>query len=95
MLKHQTERGFSLLELAIVLLIVGLLLGGLIMPLSARMDQQKIDTTRQQLEQIRQALVGLRTGPRCTALPRHTGKQRARVADRAPVAPGNTASSRR
>lgn len=58
MLKQQLQAGFSLLELAIVLLIVGLLLGGLIMPLSARMDQQKIDTTRQQLDQIRQALVG-------------------------------------
>ena len=52
------ERGFSLLELAIVLLIVGLLLGGLIMPLGSRMDQQRIDTTRQQLEQIREALTG-------------------------------------
>ena len=52
------ERGFSLLELAIVLLIVGLLLGGLIMPLGARMDQQHIDTTKQQLEQIREALMG-------------------------------------
>lgn len=52
------ERGFSLLELSIVLLIVGLLLGGLIMPLSARMDQQRIDTTRQQLGEIREALMG-------------------------------------
>ena len=52
------ERGFSLLELSIVLLIVGLLLGGLIMPLSARMDQQRIDTTKQQLEEIREALTG-------------------------------------
>ena len=52
------EQGFSLLELSIVLLIVGLLLGGLIMPLSSRMDQQRIDTTRQQLEEIREALTG-------------------------------------
>lgn len=52
------EQGFSLLELAIVLLIVGLLLGGLIMPLGSRMDQQRIETTRQQLEQIRDALAG-------------------------------------
>ena len=52
------QRGFSLLELAIVLLIVGLLLGGLIMPLGARMDQQRIDTTKQQLEQLREVLTG-------------------------------------
>ncbi|MCE7901541.1 MAG: type II secretion system protein [Gammaproteobacteria bacterium PRO9] len=62
MLRHRNmpaaQRGFNLLEMAIVLLIVGLLAGGLLMPLSARMDQQKVDATRQQLEQIRQALVG-------------------------------------
>jgi prepilin-type N-terminal cleavage/methylation domain-containing protein len=52
------ERGFSLLELAIVLLIVGLLLGGLIMPLGSRMDQQRIESTRSQLEQVREALTG-------------------------------------
>jgi prepilin-type N-terminal cleavage/methylation domain-containing protein len=76
MLKHHTQRGFSLLELSIVLLIVGLLLGGLIMPLSARMDQQKIDTTRQQLEQIRQALVGYalaRDALPCPATPASNG----------------------
>ena len=77
MLKHRTRKaGFSLLELAIVLLIVGLLLGGLIMPLSARMDQQKIDTTRQQLEQVRQALVGYalaRDALPCPATPASSG----------------------
>ena len=76
MLKHRTQTGFSLLELAIVLLIVGLLLGGLIMPLSARMDQQKIDTTRAQLEQVRQALVGYalaRDALPCPATPASSG----------------------
>ncbi len=76
MLNQPTQAGFSLLELAIVLLIVGLLLGGLIMPLSARMDQQKIDTTRQQLEQIRQALVGYalaRDALPCPATPASDG----------------------
>lgn len=76
MLKTHAESGFSLLELAIVLLIVGLLLGGLIMPLSARMDQQKVDTTRQQLEQIRQALIGhalARDALPCPATPSSNG----------------------
>ena len=76
MLKHRTQSGFSLLELAIVLMIVGLLLGGLIMPLSARMDQQKIDTTRQQLDQVRQALVGYalaRDALPCPATPASSG----------------------
>ncbi len=52
------ERGFSLLELAIVLLVMGLLLGGLVMPLGARIDQQRFDGTAQQLEEIRAALTG-------------------------------------
>ncbi len=76
MLKRRAQAGFSLLELAIVLLIVGLLLGGLIMPLSARMDQQKVDATRQQLEQIRQALVGYamaRDALPCPATPSSDG----------------------
>ena len=77
MLKKHAQAGFSLLELAIVLMIVGLLLGGLIMPLSARMDQQKIDTSRQQLEQVRQALVGYalaRDALPCPATPASSGQ---------------------
>ncbi len=52
------QGGFSLLELAIVLLIMGLLLGGLVMPLSARVDQQRVVETTRQLEEIRAALAG-------------------------------------
>ena len=52
------QRGLSLLELAIVILIMGLLLGGLLMPLSARVDQQRFDTTTRQLDDIRAALAG-------------------------------------
>jgi prepilin-type N-terminal cleavage/methylation domain-containing protein len=52
------QRGFSLLELAIVMFIMGLLLAGVVMPLSARVDQQRIDATTQQLGEIRGALTG-------------------------------------
>ncbi len=71
------QRGFSLLELSIVLLIVGLLLGGLIMPLSARVDQQRIDTTRMQLEEIRDALTGYALAHDalpCPAIPASNGQ---------------------
>ena len=54
--KHQA--GFSLIELAIVLLIVGLLLGGLIPTISSQVEQQRINETRKQLEEIKQALTG-------------------------------------
>lgn len=50
--------GFSLLELAIVIFIMGLLLAGLVMPLSARIDQQRFDSTTRQMNDIRVALTG-------------------------------------
>lgn len=52
------QRGFSLLELAIVMLVMGLLLAGLVMPLSARVDQQRFDGTERQLDEIGAALTG-------------------------------------
>jgi prepilin-type N-terminal cleavage/methylation domain-containing protein len=52
------ERGFTLIELAIVMLVMGLLLAGLVMPLGARVEQQRIDETTRQLDDIRIALLG-------------------------------------
>lgn len=53
-----SSRGFTLIEMAMVLLIVGLLLGGLMVPLSAQMEQRKISETRKTLDEIQQALLG-------------------------------------
>ena len=50
--------GFSLVEMAIVLAIITLLLGGLLPTLSAQRGSQHISETRKQLEEIQQALVG-------------------------------------
>jgi len=50
--------GFSLVEMAIVLAIVGLLLGGLLPTISSQMEQQRRNETRKQLEEVQQALVG-------------------------------------
>lgn len=50
--------GFTLVEMAIVLVIIGLLLGGLLMPLSAQLEQQRISETQKYLEQIKEALLG-------------------------------------
>lgn len=52
------HRGFTLVEMAIVLMIVGLLLGGLIPTLSAQMESQHINETRKSLAEIQEALVG-------------------------------------
>ncbi len=50
--------GFSLVEMAIVLVIVGLLLGGMLMPLSAQMEQRRNSETQKALDEINQALIG-------------------------------------
>jgi len=50
--------GFSLLEIAIVLVIVGVLLGGMLIPLTAQMDQRNVSDTQKTLSDIKQALIG-------------------------------------
>jgi prepilin-type N-terminal cleavage/methylation domain-containing protein len=51
-------RGFSLLEMAIVLAIVGLLMVGLLPGLTGQIEQQRRTETRKQLADIQQALLG-------------------------------------
>lgn len=53
-----SEAGFSLVEMAVVLAIVALLLGGLLPMISGQMEQQRRTETRKQLDEIRAALVG-------------------------------------
>jgi len=50
--------GFTLVETAIVLMIVGILLGGILVPLSAQMDQRNISDTNRTLSEIKEALIG-------------------------------------
>jgi prepilin-type N-terminal cleavage/methylation domain-containing protein len=52
------HKGFSLVEMAVVLVILGLLLSGLLIPLSAQRDLKDYSDTRLRLEQIREALYG-------------------------------------
>jgi prepilin-type N-terminal cleavage/methylation domain-containing protein len=56
--KRAVARGFSLIEMAVVLVIMGLLLGGLLMPLAARMDILHYNETRQKLALIKEAING-------------------------------------
>lgn len=58
MLKNKNISGFTLVEIAMVLMIIGLLLGGLLPTLSAQMDSQRISKTQKQLNEIKEALTG-------------------------------------
>ena len=51
-------RGFSLAEMAIVMVIVGLLIGGLLAPLSAQMDQRNFTDTQKRIEYANELLLG-------------------------------------
>jgi len=50
--------GFTLIELAIVLIVVSLLLGGLLVPISTQMDMQARRSTNENLREIKEALIG-------------------------------------
>lgn len=50
--------GFTLVEMAMVLVIVGLLLGGLVPTISAQMEAQRVSETRRQMSEIRDVLLG-------------------------------------
>ena len=50
--------GFSLVEMAIVLAIVALLLGGLLPTISSQIEQQRRSEVRKQMDEIQQALIG-------------------------------------
>jgi prepilin-type N-terminal cleavage/methylation domain-containing protein len=51
-------RGFTLVEMAVVLVILGLLLGGLLIPIGAQLDQKSYSDTRKSLEDAKEALIG-------------------------------------
>lgn len=54
----KSQAGFSLIELAIVLVIVTLLIGGLVVPLSAQIQARRIAETNKTLEEAREAIIG-------------------------------------
>lgn len=51
-------RGFSLVELAVVMLVMGLLLGGIVVPLRVQIESRNYDQTQRILDQAREALIG-------------------------------------
>ena len=57
-IRMKNQSGFTLVELSIVILIMGLLLGGLAMPLSVQLDNGRIRESREQLLEVEEALQG-------------------------------------
>jgi prepilin-type N-terminal cleavage/methylation domain-containing protein len=56
--RMSAPEGFTLVEMTMVLVIIGLLIGGLMMPLRTQMNHRRIAETRQTLNEIREALMG-------------------------------------
>lgn len=52
------QRGFTLIELAIVLVIMTILIGGLAVPLSAQIQARRIAETNKTLEEAKEAIIG-------------------------------------
>lgn len=56
--KLNNQRGFTLIEIAVVLVIVGLLVGSFIGSISNRIETTRRDNTSKQLEEIKEAIIG-------------------------------------
>ena len=53
-----SQKAFTLVEVAIVLIIVGLAVGGILSSLSAQVEQQKLNETRSTINNVKEALLG-------------------------------------
>lgn len=51
-------RGFSLIEMAVVLIVLVLLLGGALVPLATQVEHRKIAETEKAMEEAKEALIG-------------------------------------
>lgn len=58
MATQHSQFGFTLVEMAVVLVIVSLLLGGLLMPVTAQMEIRGYSQTNTRLAEIKEALIG-------------------------------------
>lgn len=55
---QNNNKGFTLVELAVVVAVVALLLGTLLVPLTTQVEQRNISQTQKELDEIKEALLG-------------------------------------
>jgi len=53
-----SNRGFTLIEMAVALFIITLLLGSILVPLTTQVNQRKASDTQRALDEVKEALVG-------------------------------------
>lgn len=73
--KLSGQNGFTLLEVAIVLMIMGALLGSVLSPFGANLVERKRKSTSAQLYEIRQALLGFAAAQHRLPCPINSGRQ--------------------
>lgn len=54
----KNSRGFTLIEMAVALVVIALLLGSILVPLATQVEQRQIGDTQKILEEIKESLVG-------------------------------------
>jgi len=52
------QYGFTLVEIAVVMVVIALLLGGLLVPISAQVELRRTSDTQKYLDEIRETLIG-------------------------------------
>lgn len=67
------SRGFSLIEMAVVLFVIALVIGSLLVPLVTQVEQRQIGDTQKTLEEIKEALLGFAVANSYLPCPDTTG----------------------
>jgi prepilin-type N-terminal cleavage/methylation domain-containing protein len=55
---RRPSRGFTLIEMAVVVVVMALILGSILVPLSTQVEQRQVVDTQRLLEDIKEALIG-------------------------------------
>jgi prepilin-type N-terminal cleavage/methylation domain-containing protein len=74
----RAARGFTLIELAVVMFVIALILGSVVLPLATGVSNRRYDDTQRILDQAREALIGYAAANGrfpCPALPNSTGAE--------------------